>query len=269
METNSELSSKFLFHYTDEFEKLISIINDGFRPNFSLEQFNYFENLNGDKEIEIKRHLSKIAFHMVCFCDIPINLTKNHRDVYGDYAIGLTKTWGMEHKITPLWYLPNESAKKYFNKLILRSYEVDNIINSSNDEYLNNIPEYSSKIEPLLADIDEIISLTKQLYYLTKPYIGPFKKESTNFFDPEYVFYNEREWRYLPEFPVGRNFYTEIEHSDKKSLSYENAIQQRLEFDINDIKQFFVCTETERKELLRILKKKFGDAFNNLSLDKW
>jgi len=46
METETQLSSKSIFHYTDKFQNLVEIINDGIRPRFNLEEFPFFDNID-------------------------------------------------------------------------------------------------------------------------------------------------------------------------------------------------------------------------------
>jgi hypothetical protein len=62
---------------------------------------------------------------MVCFCDIPVQLSCDHRDWYGDYAIGLTKYWGKTKKLNPVFYVsghgPVANALSKFNQAMQRS----------------------------------------------------------------------------------------------------------------------------------------------------
>jgi len=42
---------------------------------------------------------------MVCFCDIPIQLSVQHQKAYGSYVIGVSKDWGKKVGLTPLLYI--------------------------------------------------------------------------------------------------------------------------------------------------------------------
>ncbi|MFS8213855.1 abortive infection system antitoxin AbiGi family protein [Paenibacillus polymyxa] len=60
--------------------------------------------------------IKKIAFPMVCFCDIHLNkLTyhmgdRNSHDGYGRYGIGMNKDWGITGGIKPISYMNDSSA---------------------------------------------------------------------------------------------------------------------------------------------------------------
>lgn len=68
--------SDTLFHYTKQLSSLISILKEGFRVSYSGEQIT-------DKIF--------IGIPMVSFCDIPVDLSGEHRSKYGEYAIGIDK----------------------------------------------------------------------------------------------------------------------------------------------------------------------------------
>ena len=82
------ISLNTLFHFTDKIENVIGILKEGFRPHFCLEDLNDF--VSRDERIEYLEW----AIPMVCFCDIPLSQSTNHREHYGNYGIGLSKEWG-------------------------------------------------------------------------------------------------------------------------------------------------------------------------------
>ena len=73
--SNSHTST--LFHYTKTASTLLSILQDGFRFTYCLEDFLLLKQEN-------------IGIPMISFCDIPINDSVEHSKKYGYYAIGLT-----------------------------------------------------------------------------------------------------------------------------------------------------------------------------------
>ncbi len=68
--------SDTLFHYTKYLDSLISILKEGFRISYCGEQ------ITDDIFIGIP---------MVSFCDIPVQLSGEHRSKYGEYGIGIDK----------------------------------------------------------------------------------------------------------------------------------------------------------------------------------
>jgi hypothetical protein len=45
---------------------------------------------------------------MVCFCDIPVELSCDHRSWYGNYAIGFSKVWGKVCNLNPVFYVSED-----------------------------------------------------------------------------------------------------------------------------------------------------------------
>ena len=77
---NSHSSS--LFHFTRHQEVLESILSTGLRVSYSGEQIT--------EDIFI-------GIPMISFCDIPPQCCEEHREKYGDYAIGINKEWMIDH----------------------------------------------------------------------------------------------------------------------------------------------------------------------------
>ncbi len=112
-EKTPALSSTHLFNFTRKFDILQIILQNGFRytkweetlPKSNYKQENY----------------------MVCFCDIPWNQNKEHRDCYGNNGIVLSKEWGIREGISPVRYINGTSVgmsdsymqRKIFNREIL------------------------------------------------------------------------------------------------------------------------------------------------------
>jgi hypothetical protein len=178
MDFNTQLSTKYVSHYTSKFEYLLKIIEEGFKPNPNEEW------AIGAEETAIQRALSSIfgeldnekkeiyySIPMVCFCDIPKKLIKQHAKKYGPYCIGLTKEWATKKGISPLIYLSLDSKLHTIIKTIFGLAEG-----------IRDIPYI-----PLQQKINEISTFIK-------PYMDESKIVK---------YYDEREWRYVPdsEFP--------------------------------------------------------------------
>ena len=87
---NSHSSS--LFHFTRNFNSLVSIIQEGFRFSYSGEQITR-ASISGVPPTDN----IFVALPMISFCDIPIELCEEHRSKYGDYAIGINKNQLIKH----------------------------------------------------------------------------------------------------------------------------------------------------------------------------
>ena len=89
------INSSSLFHFTDEFGKFKEILTKGLRFSYCYEPYNDVVAKQGwDFEFKIGRKVIKckgIAIPMICFCDIPLLRTKQHRKKYGNYMIGFNR----------------------------------------------------------------------------------------------------------------------------------------------------------------------------------
>lgn len=90
------LSSDFLFHYTRSFDALKKILRNGFRFSLVTESIPYKKSINDN--------------FMICFCDIRIEQAHEHRNCYGNYAIALTKEWGISNGVSPVRYIHRSSV---------------------------------------------------------------------------------------------------------------------------------------------------------------
>jgi hypothetical protein len=227
-EFNSKVSSKYLSHFTPNFNTLLKIVESGFRPSecdeFQIYKKDYLEIealkswysalAGGESEIEAYSH--KIP--MVCFCDIPYNIGSKHRRRYGLYSIVLKKEWAISKGLSPIIYVPKDSKVHVILK---------------NIDSLNNRLLRVSEI----SEIPEIIQINQQLgvlFEFIKPYINANK---------DYKFYDEREWRYTPP--------SMIEYDPNDSTQY-------LKFKKEDFLFAIVRSVKEQHLLLQALRERFG-----------
>jgi len=90
------LSSNVLFHFTNSFEKLKGILKDGFKVSYVA-------------EILLERKNYYIA-PMVCFCDIPLGGIKEHLHRYGDYGVGIHKSFFKGTEVNPVFYIYTQAT---------------------------------------------------------------------------------------------------------------------------------------------------------------
>lgn len=228
-ETYSILSANTLFHFTNKFENVESILENGFYPRYSYEDHSTSTPSNQGHP--------DYAIAMVCFCDIPLSQIKDHMETYGSYGIGLSKDWGIKHGVCPVIYtypgslLANELGK------ILEIY--------NNDDAPGNL-----------------VDLHLGFVRLSKPYQGyRYNRNKRQYDDKLKRFYDEREWRYLPStekvYKVGGGI-SPIYLSDtvKDDLLIEQSQKVlehkdvRLPIDFNKVKYIIVKT---RREVIEIM----------------
>lgn len=102
------LSSDNLYHFKKDFNILKSIVKDGFQYRLWEEDLPYYKNAQQDN-------------YMSCFCDIKINETVYHREVYGKNALVLSKDWGVRNEITPVRYIHEKSVGIDFDYIQTKS----------------------------------------------------------------------------------------------------------------------------------------------------
>lgn len=102
------LSSPHLYHFTQELNTVKLILENGFR--FSLLPEKLITEFN-----------EQLLFG-ISFCDIPFHNSQAHRNCYGNFAIGLSKSWGIENRITPVRYIHKNSPGTSDEYLQLKTY---------------------------------------------------------------------------------------------------------------------------------------------------
>lgn len=183
--------------------------------------------------------LDKIAFPMICFCDINFSKIESHVEYYGEYGIGFDKEWGIEKGIQPIHYV-NENS--YLKKEI--SYLFNKSLNSNNEEEDNFTNEYNSYL------------LNHVLYM--KPVMGKMRRDKG--YDPR-NFTDEREWRFIPKIEERHNLQliipTTYVGNDNLYNSYSKGIstidELWLTFQLKDIKYLMVKSDSCRDELIEFI----------------
>lgn len=210
------VSSNTLFHFTSKYDTLVKILqSQGFWPRYCIEYgWGKGKNVN-------------FAVAQCCFCDIPLSLIQNHTKTYGEYGLGMSKDWGIEHKLSPLhYYVENSAVLKPINNL--RKLANDNKNHSSID-YLSFVKHYKG----FTYRLDEQ---------------GELRRKNN------IVFYDEREWRYVPTLDGAcacqivkkpDDFDTNVESDKTKGYM--------CKFAAKDIKYIILKDEEERLELLKEL----------------
>lgn len=233
------LSSNSVIHYTNKLENLKGIFkSEGFRLKYCLEKLN----INFGKEISS-------AIPMVSFCDIPLSEVKNHTDSYGSYGIGLYKNWAKQNGLNPILYLEN---------------------NSYISETISNLISRLLKLRETTEGLDNILMKeTLKLLFYCKNYEGYLKHGIID--DDNYRFYNEREWRFIPneETLVEKGIIPLIwgERFLKEKEKYNDEVKDLyLSFNVKDISYIIVDDENDIPEILTTLNEVYEDKCTSKDL---
>lgn len=228
------ISSNSLFHFVKNIEYLIDILENGFKP------FYKDEHLPNIDEI--------LLISMKCFCDIPLGLISNHIQNYGNYGIGISKTFAIENGITPVIYTHNKST---LYKNYLEYYSQHKFI-SKNGKY-----EYLAELKPIL------------------PYFKLYEEMTENGLNK---YYNEREWRYIPNnsecyiaYWIGdkekNDDMEKLMKEEKSKFNKSDFSETKLNFNVDDV-EYLILKENKEISLfiskIRYMKK---DIFKENEID--
>lgn len=230
------LSANTLFQFTRSMDNIIGILKSGFKPKYCLEDLSMFG-------------LDEVAIPMTCFCDIPLSQIRNHIRTYGRYAIGLSKDWGMRNGISPIMYtyLSSESTKMLNTNLkMLHRGETKEVHKTIIDAVFDSNRNNSTAL------LVESISRQSAFLSYAKQYEGRFWRNG-QYLDRPVRFYDEREWRFVPNFENTilngvKNILTKEQYLDPVFIEEANRQLQRnfsINFNPDDIRYIVVSKEEE------------------------
>jgi abortive phage resistance protein AbiGi (putative antitoxin) len=239
------ISANTLFHFTSSLENLASILQNDFYPKYCIEDWSAIS--HGSEIIP-----SEIALPLICFCDIPLSSIQEHSKQYGEYAIGMSKNWGIRNGLSPVLYIHSTSDS---SKLMFRIRKKINLLINKQNE-----------IDNIFYDIVDLMKYTK-------PYRGKLWRKDR--YQENVLFYNEREWRYSPATKIRRN---RIEHDKEFRVSLysteytdpaiiherdERIKDFKLSFTIEDIRYIIISKETERLKAINMIQEIKGEKFSD------
>jgi len=239
------ISSQSLFHFTPKFEYLESIVENGFqfRECHELLPLSGYKSCIFD-QLGIVQHIHYPL--IICFCDLPLSASNEHRKQYGEYAIAMTKEWGMKNEVTPIRYVHAHSPdfiSETYNLILdipgyLRQHNdnlfefLSQVLNEKGDDdslTKEDLDSLSPGVKKLLAFANgeylNLLSHWHRVMQYVRAYDGDWTDRSTGQ-KTHRTFYNEREWR---------------------AASYAEG--DWIQFKFADIRHLIVTTEDEKKAL--------------------
>ena len=219
----------------------------------------------------LDQETSELVVPMTCFCDIPLSQIKNHTSAYGNYAIGLSKSWGIKNQVSPVHYVyPNSTTSEILKSLseqLQRFFDIeDNKTELNENNYLSQLPDEvqhlveSHKTQENMRVAEKVLELQGQLAHFIrylKPYEGKIYRNE-KYSDEIQNFYEEREWRYVPQ----KELLKKVAVKDSyKSEFFKNPIKRRLiniklathlklDFKPDDIRFIIVKHDSEIPKIL-------------------
>lgn len=237
---DSMISSNLLFHFTKSTDALISILENGFWPMTANEDISFMMP-------NYKRAI--VGIPMVCFTDIPIELTGEHRKQYGEYGIGLKKEWGINNGLNPICYIIKNSE-------MYNAYNHLQWIIQQNALKLDNGKKDG---ENTLFTMDAVMN-----------FAGHMKEYTDDSALNSKPFYDEREWRYLPPFKdEGENIDgycnrlvngKEKNNREREKLNRHMRQKYTLKFTIDDIDKIVLPVRKEQEVIQILYSSKLNDV---------
>jgi hypothetical protein len=228
------LSTNSIIHYTDSYEKLESILKEGFAIKYCSEK------------LLLNPRVTSFAAHpMVSFCDVPLSQAYNHFDAYGNYGIGLSKTWANKMKINPVIYIDKNSL---FGEVI--------------GEFI--IERRKTKSNLTVKQKQNIL----RIKCYAKNYSGYLKRKGID--DKNYRFYDEREWRLVPKEKDlnGASFSVSLKNYEEDKIKYNSKISScRFSFNSNVISYIIVDKTNEIPKIINMLRIVYASKCTAQSLD--
>lgn len=216
----SRISSNTLFHFT-ELDYLIGIFENNFIPRYCVE---YSYSSDGG--------IMKMAYPMVCFCDIPLSQISNHIDNYGHYGIGLSREWVIKNKLNPIIYIQKES---------FLHIKIENILNSNWE---------TAKAVPLQQIVEDRNGLIYFMMHI-KPYEG---FQIRNNIKKDIRFYDEREWRFIPDIKKieGEELHIIPDNYTKEQIMAKNETLKMypIIFEPKDVRYIIIEKEDSRPSII-------------------
>ena len=229
------LSTNSIIHYTDKLSILKLILKEGFKVKYCAEEL----------RLVGKTGKSNAAHPMITFCDIPLSNSEPHFEKYGNYGIGLTKDWAVNNGVNPVLYIDHNSLfAKNLYELIKERRKADT--NLTKDQGLQIL----------------------QIKAYAKNYSGHLKRGNVD--NPNYKYYDEREWRLVPDKSQINNaqFSINLATYQKNKEEYNKKIEDvRITFESKDISYIIVKETDEIPMIIEFLRTEYFERCSQNELD--
>jgi hypothetical protein len=260
-----------LFHTTDSFQNLESIINSNFKISYAKE---VFKGRN--------THIPMVSFSNVLLFEAKSQIN------YGDYSIGLTKDWGIKSKVHPVMYTYDESDFENSIQNLRHISEVGMLLEEFSPLSgvvpirLKSDPEYNVIFNKMLEKLNysgrqavmDFFQKAHPSFVIYELYTKKITAQNKK--GQDFECFNDREWRFLPNdviknfryYPLEPEVKTEEnckkykqeieEHKEfilEKEAYYQN---EKLTFELDDLKFIIVKKTNEIERIFDVLFSKYS-----------
>lgn len=237
------VSCNSIFHYTGKLNNLKKIIVDkAFKVSYCSEKITV--------ERDGETSYFGIAIPMVSFCDIPLTDVESHTKKYGFYGLGLSKQWAIKNGLNPILYLEKRSniteSVSSFDYLIGRLISYPELIDIDSDAFNNTVKSLQQ-------------ALNRSLGFM-KNYSDDLNRKKENRIIKNYNFYEEREWRYVPN-TIGNNRLMLLDDEYEKNRESFNLIanKERLKFEYSDVSYIILRENSKIDSFVKYINKYVKD----------
>jgi hypothetical protein len=231
------ISTNSVIHYTRTINSLDLILKEGFKVKYCYE-----------KVVSTKNGTLHAAFPMVSFCDIPLSQVKDHLQQYGCYGIGLKKSWAKTKKMSPVQYYDKDSELFDFIR--------------------EEFKRLNTKVKDGNLDRNDMLVLIKILAY-SKNYEDDLSlKDGTTL--KNYRFYDEREWRFVPnetELAPAKTYIASSLYLKDKNTYNSQLDHIRLDFAPEEISYIIVDKEEDIKTITKAIRNIFDEKCSTSQLE--
>lgn len=219
----ANISSTSLFHFTHSLETLEKILETGLWPRYCVEHD------WGDKDLVIP---------MICTCDIPLSDIKFHQKKYGNYGIGLKKSWAKKQGFTPVLYVSDKSD--IYNRL---KFYAENKL-----------------VQPIVYNRDRLDE--EYLLYYVKRTVGTDADREHLRLQKKPKFSNEKEWRYVPLKVNAPLFFTCKGKGQDMNCEKLSKITEKYKIQLKpqNIAYIFINEESERQKMIGIIERAYSSC---------
>ncbi|CAI1738977.1 abortive infection system antitoxin AbiGi family protein [Serratia proteamaculans] len=242
-----------LFHFTIMSENFFNILNEGrFKPFLAREHIKGMGR-GGSRNFGVP---------MVSFCDIRLSQLDEHTIKYGEFGFDLTKEWAEKNSLHPVLYMSKNST--VFSVYNQRMRVLKNALVPLWNDRKNLKGKDKLTFNKLKSEYGDLYNLLRYM----KNYRGKLI-QGGELKDENFIFADEKEWRYVPEPFVGDMWpsmdLSKIESREDKLFHSSKFSSFSIDFTLNDIKYIIIPDDSYTSEVMGYLRDYDGFDENMLS----